>query len=208
MDDYYQSLLASHRSEEWRHTWRHPESSFSYKIAHEHLLTAEMSIKDPDLLTHLKTSTIMIKSVHSDQVETPNAIDKVRTAFDDVKSKQEFKLKRALRSINERQATIKKKQEDIYAQLSQIQTSMELLVSVLLGDDAKRGEIIQKSKCSPGSQPQNDAEARGDKGGNGKFLRSNKDGSSASGSKTVDTSINTRGGGRGGRSSSEEEGHW
>lgn len=51
--EHYASLPAQYISEEWSYQWRHPKRSLSYQTAHEHMLTAENKIKNPELLAHL-----------------------------------------------------------------------------------------------------------------------------------------------------------
>lgn len=52
------------RSKECNFTWKIADNSISYEVAHSHLQTASNAIKDPQLLAHLKTSAIMIKSLY------------------------------------------------------------------------------------------------------------------------------------------------
>lgn len=66
---------------------RHLEKSFSYKIAHDHLIIAENTIKNLELVGHSKFSTMMMKSLHSDQIQSQIALDSIKTAFDEVKAK-------------------------------------------------------------------------------------------------------------------------
>lgn len=76
--------------------------SLSHKISHDQLVTVENSIKNLKLLAHLMSSTIMMKSLQSDQTQTPKAIDSIKLAFDDVKLKEKYELKKALRPIVDR----------------------------------------------------------------------------------------------------------
>lgn len=41
----------------------------------------------------------MMKSLHSDQLQTQNAVDSIKTAFDEVKAKHEYELKKFIRPI-------------------------------------------------------------------------------------------------------------
>lgn len=61
-------------------------------------------------------------------------------------------------------------------QLMNIQSSMKLYVFLLLGDDAKKGEMVLKSKCSPRNiLPRRDEAGDGENKDENSF-RSNKGG--------------------------------
>lgn len=90
----------------------------------------------------------MIKSLHSAYTTTQASVDFLKTAFDDVKLKQNLELKKIVRLIVERQDMIEMNQVEMSCQLTMLQTSVELLVSILLGDDVKKGETISKSSCT------------------------------------------------------------
>lgn len=94
--------------------------SISYKTAHDHLLIAEELIKNPYILSHLKSSTVMMKSLHSTQLKTQEEVDSIKTTFDSVKSKQELELRNIVRPITKRQDRIKKAQEATYGQLREM----------------------------------------------------------------------------------------
>lgn len=58
--------VAEYRSKGWSKGWKDANQNFSHPVAHEHLASAEAEIQDPQLLAHLKSSAIMIKSLHSE----------------------------------------------------------------------------------------------------------------------------------------------
>lgn len=141
--------------------------SFIPMIVHDHLITAKNAIKNHELLDHLMTSTFMMKSLHSDQTKTQTAVDSIKTTFDEVKAKHDYGLKKILRPIIERQDMIEKEQEKMSGQLKEVQNSLELFVSLILGDDAEKGEKLLPSKCTPElTMPKDDgASDGGHKGG-------------------------------------------
>lgn len=53
---------------------------------------AEAEIQNPELLAHLKSSTIMLKSLHSEQTKSQAVVDSLKLAFDEVKLKQDREL--------------------------------------------------------------------------------------------------------------------
>lgn len=67
---------------------------FSYKVAHDHLVTAESSIKITELLAYLKSSIIIMKSLHLTQLKNQEVVDSIKTAFDEEKSKEELELRK------------------------------------------------------------------------------------------------------------------
>ena len=71
------------------------------------------------------------------------------------------------------------------SQLSEMQENLELIVSLLVGDDAKKGEMVLKSKCSPQQTLKKDNYAAdgGNKGGT--LSSSNRDGKSISDGKSL-----------------------
>lgn len=69
----------------------------------------EVKIQNPKHLAHLKSYTIMMKSLHSEQSKSQAAVDFIKLAFDEVKEKQDHQLKKVLRHIVERQDRIEKK---------------------------------------------------------------------------------------------------
>lgn len=117
----------------------------------------------------------MIKSLHSAYTATQASVDTLRISFDEVKINHNLEFKRALRPIVERKDKIEKKQDEMSGKLIEIQTSMEILLSIMLDDD-KKGEIIAKSKCTPSVKDSkiddDDAADGGNKGG--KTFRSHK----------------------------------
>lgn len=88
--------------------------------------------------------------------------------------KQYLELQKVLELIVEMQDKIEEKHEAFATKLTEVQTFVELLASLLLRDDAKTGEKMLISKCSPSltmSKDDNNVDG-GNKGG--KAPRSNK----------------------------------
>lgn len=136
--EHNSKITSEFRYDEWKYQWKNPQKSFTYQIAHDHLVITKNENKNLELLAHLKSSTILLKSLYSDQIQSQVAIDSIKLALDEVKPKQDYELKKAIRPIVDRHERIEKDQEEMAGQLTEVQKSVELLVSLLLGDDAKR----------------------------------------------------------------------
>lgn len=100
--------MPEYRSEGWSQGWGDADKCFSYQ---NHLASSEAEIKNPQLLAHLESSTIMIKSLHSEQTKSKAAADSLKLAFDELKLKQNLDMQKVLNPIVERQDKIEKKQE-------------------------------------------------------------------------------------------------
>lgn len=81
-DEHYSGLSSRFRSHEWRYQYGHLELTFSCKTAHDHLLTVDESLFNPQLIAHLKAFTVMVKSLHSAQQKTQVEVDFFKSAFE------------------------------------------------------------------------------------------------------------------------------
>ena len=126
---------------------------------------------------------IQIKSLHHRFDDNNNAIDRLR---DDIslrelnlhheKSKYVSLLKEQ-EGFNKRLATVEANQVAMSAKLDAIANSVELLTSVLIPDDAKKGEKVVPVKCKPTQTlTKKDDAADGGAKGRGSSSRSNKEG--------------------------------
>ncbi|KAL8088541.1 hypothetical protein AgCh_038357 [Apium graveolens] len=122
------------------------DTSYPISVANasQHLERAEQSIANPDILTNLKDSTLL---------EIQKQLAPLIARHDKMEANQ-VKL----------EAT----QDKISSKLDEVQQSMELIVTLLLGDDAKKGEKVLKSKCKQLQLKDADDKDGHDAGGNGK----------------------------------------
>ncbi|KAL8125273.1 hypothetical protein AgCh_012817 [Apium graveolens] len=110
---------------------------------------------------------------------THEKVDTLREQADKLNLQIKLDKNRYIRPISEKVAAIEKTQEKQHAQiaevlanqasqkaqLDEIQSSVELLLSLLLPDDGKKGEKVVKSKCSP-TQELKKKDDKGDDQGN------------------------------------------
>lgn len=72
------------REMEWTKDWLKPSCTPSVNVAHQHLKTTATSIKNPQLLSHLKASILLLKYLQREHVNTNDAIT---TSMTDVETK-------------------------------------------------------------------------------------------------------------------------
>ena len=125
------------------------------------------------MLNHLKASTLVVRSLHTAHEATTIQINQIKESLIASKLTTHQEIQKQISSIVSRKTTIESsqarmeaKQDQMFAQLTEVHNSMELISSLLLDDDAKRGENIIKSKCKQLSLKSTDTETsdRGNKG--------------------------------------------
>ncbi|KAK1384160.1 hypothetical protein POM88_021895 [Heracleum sosnowskyi] len=151
-DDSSTDILASHRQAQWDHSWTDPSSFVGISGAHVHLATAFKEIQSSDLKAHLKGTSLMLKAIFE---EIQDARTTTAKSIADVVAANTQSIARTSRdfscvhrdhvSLEHRIATLEKKAESMDAKL-------DLLLSALVpdaGTDAKKGEKVVSTKCSP-----------------------------------------------------------
>ncbi|KAL8109306.1 hypothetical protein AgCh_025415 [Apium graveolens] len=95
-----------------------------------------------------------IQQLINARAKAQTQLDALKDVFHEVKFKYEHDLRKQLKHILVRQdkleanqARLEYTQNKMSRQLDEVRQSMELIVSLLLGDDTKNGEIISQSKC-------------------------------------------------------------
>ncbi|KAL8091512.1 hypothetical protein AgCh_033945 [Apium graveolens] len=147
------------RGKEWTKEWNTVSFVPSEKILAEHLAKADEMMINEDFKTQLRVTALSTRHLQGQHSTTH------------VKEKQHTQIEETL-----------KNQASHQNQLNEIQSSVELLVSLLLPADAKKGEKVIKSKCKPiqtlkGKDDGNDDQGNSNKGrgqGQGKGLSSSK----------------------------------
>ncbi|KAK1397459.1 hypothetical protein POM88_007322 [Heracleum sosnowskyi] len=167
--------------------WAAADCIFSAQRAADFLGDSVKTISSPDILTSLKATVIQIKSLHNRFDESHKEVTALRNevGLRDLTLKNDrtyynsmFK-KQAKDSddIQKRLGKVEDNQNAMSAQLTSISNAIELLTSVLLSDDVKKGESVPSDKCKDTQtlRRRDDGNDGGNKGGDGKSLRSNDD---------------------------------
>ncbi|KAL8134518.1 hypothetical protein AgCh_009513 [Apium graveolens] len=123
----------THRGVEWTKKWNESDFIPYSKVLTEHIAKADELFTNDDFKTQLKITTLSTEHLQGVHTSTHE--------------------KAQIAEVLANQASQK-------AQLDEIQSSVELLLSLLLPDDAKKGEKVVKSKCSPTYE----LKKKGDKG--------------------------------------------
>ncbi|KAK1397655.1 hypothetical protein POM88_007518 [Heracleum sosnowskyi] len=178
---------AEHFQDMYYNRWAAADCIFSAQRAAEFLGDSVKTISNPDILTSLKATVIQIKSLHNRFDESHKEVTALRNevGLRDLTLKNDrtyynsmFK-KQAKDSddIQKRLGKVEDNQTAMSAQLTSISNALELLISVLLSDDVKKGESVPSDKCKDTQtlRRRDDGNDGGNKGGDGKSLRSNDD---------------------------------
>ncbi|KAL8091585.1 hypothetical protein AgCh_034001 [Apium graveolens] len=127
----------------------------------EHLTKADEMLNSDDFKTQLRVTALSTKHLQGLHLTTHAELHKIQEEFIKQEQVQKIDKKKFFQPTFDRIAYIEKTQEKQQAQindiltnqasqqsqLTEIQASVELLVSLLLPADAKKGEKVIKSKC-------------------------------------------------------------
>ncbi|KAK1378694.1 hypothetical protein POM88_025438 [Heracleum sosnowskyi] len=148
---------AEHFQDMYYNRWAAADCIFSAQRAADFLEDSVKTISSPDILTSLKATVIQIKSLHNRFDESHKEVTALRNevSLRDLTLKNDrtyynsmFK-KQAKDSddIQKRLGKVEDNQTAMSAQLTSISNAIELLTSVLLSDDVKKGESVPSDKC-------------------------------------------------------------
>ncbi|KAL8115843.1 hypothetical protein AgCh_022368 [Apium graveolens] len=126
----------THRGVEWTKKWNDTDFIPSSKVLTDHIGKADELLTNADFKTQLKVTALSTKNLQGLHYATQDKVKKLLEKAEKLDMETKLDKKRFIRPISEK------------AQLDEIQSSVELLLSLLLSDDAKKGEKIVKSKCS------------------------------------------------------------
>lgn len=116
------------REHEWKSFWT-DSSTISFEVSHTHLQKASYTIKEPQLLAHLKELAFMIKYFHKDSKERKEKVAAIQTTIDFELLTQNMDLSKILKPITERQERLEIHVASMSTQLNEVQTTMKWLVS-------------------------------------------------------------------------------
>ncbi|KAL8104298.1 hypothetical protein AgCh_028500 [Apium graveolens] len=147
--------------QEWTKEWNSVSCVPNTLHLAEHLTKADEMLNSDDFKTQLRVTALSTKHLQGLHSNTHAELHKIQENF--IKQEQVWKIdeKKFFQPTIDRVAYIEKTQEKQQAQIDQIltnqasqqsqlteiQTSVELLISLLLPADAKKGEKVIKSKC-------------------------------------------------------------
>ncbi|KAK1372833.1 hypothetical protein POM88_029026 [Heracleum sosnowskyi] len=147
--EYYQNM--------YYNRWADADCVFSAQRAADFLSDSVKHISNSDVLTSLKATVVQVKALHNRFDETQTVVTNLRNevgirdltlktdrSYYSAMSKQQAKdsdeLKKWLGKVEENQTAMS-------VQLTSISIALELLTSVLLSDDVKKGESVPNDKC-------------------------------------------------------------
>ncbi|KAK1379176.1 hypothetical protein POM88_025920 [Heracleum sosnowskyi] len=182
-----QRAASEHFQNMYYNAWANADCVFPAQRAADFLSDSVKKITNPDVLTSLQATVIQVKSLNNRFDENQQMLTKLRNevSLRDITLKADrtsyyamFKQQaRDSEEIKKRLGTVEDNQHAMSAQLTSISTALELLTSVLLSDDVKKGESVSSDKCKDTQtlRRRDDGNDGGNKGGDGKSLRSNDD---------------------------------
>lgn len=101
------------------------------------------------MLSHLNAYALLKKSIHTEHDETKDALTGIKINVEKILQNQKQALTSTHMPIIQRQDKLEVKVNDMCGHLTEVQNTMELLVSIQLVDNAKKWEKLSKSKCRP-----------------------------------------------------------
>ena len=171
------------REKEWTKEWNTINFVPSEKILAEYLAKADEMLINDDFKAQLRVITLSTRHLQGQHSITHDKVNKIQENL--IQQDMNLKLEKNrffkpafdriayIEKTQEKQQTqieeILKNQSSHQSQLNEIQSLVELLVSLLLPADAKKGEKVIKSKCKSiltlkGKDDGNDDQGSSDKG--------------------------------------------
>ncbi|KAK1387420.1 hypothetical protein POM88_015598 [Heracleum sosnowskyi] len=133
--------------------WSGADCIFSKQRTADFVAQSAKEISNPELLTHFKATVVQVKSLNNRFDETHKAV--IGLSNDIAAKELALKNDRTRLSsmikdqveIKQRLSKVEENQTAMSSQLTSIATSLELLTSVFIPDDVKKGEKVSKDKC-------------------------------------------------------------
>ncbi|KAK1384246.1 hypothetical protein POM88_021981 [Heracleum sosnowskyi] len=148
---------AEHFQDMYYKRWAAADCIFSTQRAADFLDDSVKKISSPDVLASLRATVVQVKSLNNRFDENQQMFTNLRNEF--FIRDTTLKLDRSYYStmfkqqakdsddIKQRLVKVEDNQTAMSAQLNSISNALELLTSVFLPDDVKKGETISKDKC-------------------------------------------------------------
>ncbi|KAK1365515.1 hypothetical protein POM88_041076 [Heracleum sosnowskyi] len=137
--------------------WADADCVFSAQRAADFLSDSVKKISNTDVLTSLHATVVQVKSLNNRFDENQQMLTNLRNevSMKDLTFKSDRTYYYAMlkqqakdsEEIKKRLGKVEENQNAMSTQLNSITTAIELLTSVLLSDDVKKGESVSKDKC-------------------------------------------------------------
>ncbi|KAK1382120.1 hypothetical protein POM88_019855 [Heracleum sosnowskyi] len=148
---------AEHFQQMYFSRWADADCIFTAQRAADFVADSVKTISTPDIITSLKATVVQVKSLHNRFDETHTAVTNLRNdvGLRDMTLKNDrsyyssmFKQQaKDSDAIQKRLGKVEDNQAAMATQLTSISNAIELLTSVLLSDDVKKGESVPSDKC-------------------------------------------------------------
>lgn len=169
----FSGLIPDHilalRKQQWDSYWHDPKETISFEEAHAHVRNAVSNISTSELKDHLIATTLLTKGLKSDifaiKPVDPSVLTGIQQALATAaKTSHCNTLADEIKEIKGTQSTMIKQLESLDSRVSGIEGTLQQILSIISGNEVKKGEKVIPTKCSPDP-----------------VLRSNKDGDDNSG---------------------------
>ena len=151
------------RKHQWMDGWHFSDETISFAEGLGHLKHVVKAIESEELKAHLKTTGILFKGV---QYELSKLNDKVGGIQQNVDSSLGGMItKTQAATILSNQKDLQNSQELLQTKMEAMESKLDLLLSFLLVDDAKKGEKTLVTKCGPELQAFAEDKEGGGEGG-------------------------------------------
>ncbi|KAK1369898.1 hypothetical protein POM88_035990 [Heracleum sosnowskyi] len=140
----------AHYQNMYFNNWSSHECIFPEQRAADFVAKSAASITNPELLAHLKATIVQVKYLNNHFDDTHKVVIGLRNdiAARELTLKQEkISLSRDQDALRTRLSKVEENQTVMSNKLDTIAASLELLTSVLISDDVKKGERVSKDKC-------------------------------------------------------------
>ncbi|KAK1396131.1 hypothetical protein POM88_005994 [Heracleum sosnowskyi] len=162
-----------HFQEMYFKNWTAADCIFTSQRAADLTANSVKEITNPALLSHLKATVVQIKSLNNRFDASDKMIEGLRNDIATRELTQQkdkslyISLCKEQKTFNSRLSKVEENQTAMSAQLTSISNALELLTSVLLSDDVKKGESVPSDKCkdTQALRRRDDGNDGGSKGG-------------------------------------------
>ena len=154
------------RRHQWLNSLHLPSEDITFEHAHNHLKHTVHAMESDELKAHLKTTGLLFKGVKSE-------ISKITEKVDGIKEHVDSSLGRMITKTQDttiigNQQDLHKSEQLLHSKMEAMESKLDLLLSFLLADDAKKGEKALVTKCGPELKSFKDDREGGGAGGSGK----------------------------------------
>ncbi|KAK1378500.1 hypothetical protein POM88_025244 [Heracleum sosnowskyi] len=178
------------RQYEWNNSWYRSSESVSYPYSLDHAYDAVKLIENQDLKNHLKATTLLSKGLKQEIDSIKAATELVRTDvsqnFTKVPTALQLRIVESqVKSVITEQTSINSIIDSLDSKVTDIQTSLALILNILSNADVKKGEKVSSTKCTPDLVLRNNDDDTGNDGGDKVLQGETSDGAVM---KTIQTS--------------------